>query len=55
MNDAPNLRRRVRGLERRLDSAGTLYVVSWLCLTGAAACLVLSFVAALALGWRFWR
>jgi len=37
-----NLRRRIRALERRLDSAGTLYLVSWLCLIGAAAFLVLS-------------
>lgn len=40
--DAPNLRRRVRSLERRLDAAGTLYLVSFMCLTGAAAFLVLS-------------
>lgn len=40
-----NERRYLTRVERRAnraDRCGTLYVVSWLCLTGAAACLVLS-------------
>lgn len=44
MNDAPNLRRRIVGLERQLSASWRLYVVGWLCLTGAAAFLVLSFM-----------
>lgn len=37
-----NLRRRNRALERRASRAWSLYVAGWLCLTGAAAFLVLS-------------
>lgn len=54
-----NERRYLTRVERRAnraDQCGTLYVVSFMCLTGAAAFLVLSFfVAALGWGWRFWR
>lgn len=51
-----NLLRRNRALERRASRAWALYVTGWLCMTGAAAFLVLSvFVAALGWGWRFWR
>ena len=42
-----NERRYVTRVERRAERAdrcGTLYVVSFMCLTGAAACLVVSFM-----------
>ena len=50
-----NLRRRITGLERQLAQSWRLYVVAWLCLTGAAAFFVAGVVVALlGLGVRAW-
>lgn len=51
-----NERRYLTRVERRANRAWALYVTGFMCLTGAAAFLVLSFfVAALGWGWRFWQ
>ena len=50
-----NERRYVTGLERRADSAGTLYVISLMWMTAGAAFFVAGVLIGLAgWGWRAW-